>query len=72
MPKIKTHKATAKRFKKTKSGKFIQRKIGQDHFNARDSSKTTMGKRRDISVARENIKNIKRLMPYYKHKSYAR
>ncbi len=40
MPKIKTHKATAKRFTITKTGKIKQRKAGQDHFNARESGNT--------------------------------
>ena len=72
MPKIKTHKATVKRFIKTSRGKFLMRKPGQDHFNARDASLKTMGKRRDVGVAKENLKAIKRLIPYYQIKKYAR
>ena len=51
MPKIKTHKATAKRFTMTGSGKVLRRKAGQDHFNARESGKIKRNKRRDISAA---------------------
>ena len=64
MPKIKTHKATAKRFKITKNNKLKRRKAGQDHFNARESGKTTRNKRRNITVAKSDAKNIKRLIPY--------
>lgn len=64
MPKLKTHKATAKRFKIKKKGKIIRRKAGQDHFNTRESGQTTMGKRRDVSVAEADVRNVRRLMPY--------
>lgn len=64
MPKIKTHKATVKRFKKTKSGKILKRKAGQDHFNARESGKITRNKRRDVSMTETLNKTIRRLTPY--------
>ena len=48
--KQKTHKALAKRFKLTKRGKVLKRKAGQDHFNARESGRTTRNKRRDVQV----------------------
>ena len=75
MPKIKTHKATAKRFRisrpkkgSQKKKKIIMRRAGQDHFNANESGKKTRNKRRDISTAKTNLKNIKKLMPYAKSK----
>lgn len=64
MPKIKTHKATAKRFKITKNNKILRRKSGQDHFNARESGVTVRNKRRDISAHKADVKNIKVQMPY--------
>lgn len=45
MPKIKTHKATSKRFTKTAKDKVKHRKGGQGHFNSRESGNTT--RRRD-------------------------
>lgn len=62
--KLKTHQATAKRFKKTGDKKFIKRKAGQNHFNSRESGKTTMGKRRDISVKAVDVPAIQRLLPH--------
>lgn len=47
MPKIKTHQATAKRFKVKKSGKIMKRTDGQDHFNSRESGKVKRNKRSD-------------------------
>lgn len=64
MPKIKTHKATAKRFVITKNNKIKQRKAGQDHYNARESGNTKRNKRRDIDTDDTVKKTIKKLMPY--------
>lgn len=66
MPKIKTHKATAKRFKITGQKKLKRRKSGQDHFNARESGNITRRKRRDIKADKTDIKTIKKLIPYSK------
>jgi large subunit ribosomal protein L35 len=64
MPKIKTHKATSKRFIITKTRKVKQRKAGQDHFNARESGNIGRNKKRDIDVTTTLQKTIKTLMPY--------
>lgn len=48
MGKLKTHKATAKRFKKTKNGKIIKRTSGQNHFNAKESGKVGRNKKSDV------------------------
>lgn len=64
MPKIKTHKATAKRFKITKNNKIIRRKAGQDHFNAKETGKTKRNKRKDREVSRSDVKAIKQQIPY--------
>ncbi len=63
MPKKKTHQATAKRFKITKKGKFMKRTAGQSHFNARESGKVTMGKRRDSAIAKVNVAALRKLIP---------
>ena len=62
MTKIKTHKATAKRFKVTGAGKLKRRKAGQDHYNARESGNTKRSKRRDINNDKTVEKTIKQLM----------
>jgi ribosomal protein L35 len=63
MPKVKTHQGTSKRIKKTKRGKLIARATGQDHFNSRESGKTTKNKRRDLVLHKSNNK-LKALIPY--------
>jgi len=45
--KLKTHKALSKRLKITKKGKILKRTAGQDHFNSRESGKTTRNKKSD-------------------------
>ena len=64
MPKRKTHKSAAKRVKITKNGKAIKRTAGQDHFNARESGKVRMNKRKDISLSTSAARTVKRLLPY--------
>lgn len=64
MPKIKTHKMVAKRISKTKSKKIMIRTGGQDHFNAKESGKVGINKRRDKEIAKSNRKNIHTLTPY--------
>lgn len=51
MPKLKTHKATAKRFKKTSTGKIIKRTAGQSHFNARENGKVGRNKKSDVVMS---------------------
>ena len=38
MPKIKTHKGTAKRFRLTKNGKLLRMKAGRNHLRRKKSS----------------------------------
>lgn len=64
MPKVKTHKATAKRFRMSKGGKLIRRKAGQGHFNARESGVTTRSKRRDVAADKSFTHTIRRLTQY--------
>lgn len=63
MPKLKTHKATSKRFWITGSGKLRRRKSGQNHFNSRANEKITKSKRKDEDVTKANPR-LKILIPY--------
>lgn len=64
MPKLKTHKATAKRFRRSGSNKILRRAAGQDHFNARESGNITRGKRRDKAAHKTNLRAIRELTPH--------
>ncbi len=63
MPKVKTHKGTAKRFRKTTTGKLLHRTAGQNHFNSREAGKVTKNKRRDQTLSSQNPKLATRI-PY--------
>lgn len=62
--KLKTKKILKKRVKVTAKKKVIIRSGGQDHFNARESSKVTKNKRRDKTISSANVKTVKKLLPY--------
>ncbi len=63
--KLKTHKATAKRFRLTGSGKVVRTKGGKSHLRRRTSKRTKALFMEMIPVqGRGIIKRIKRLAPY--------
>lgn len=64
MPKIKTHKATIKRIRKTAGRKIKRRKAGQDHFNSRERGSERGNKRRDVNMSKSFQKTINQLTPY--------
>ncbi len=65
--KIKTHKATAKRFRVTGSGKLMRTKIGKSHLRRRTSKRVKALFAEMIPVkGRGIIKRVHRLSPYMK------
>lgn len=67
MPKIKTHKATAKRFKYSSSGKLLRTKGGKSHLRRRKSKRVKrMFDEMHEVTARGDIKRVRRLAPYLK------
>jgi large subunit ribosomal protein L35 len=69
--KLKTHKATAKRFRMTGSGKLVRTKGGKSHFRRRTSKRTKRLFSGMVEVKGKGFKKrIKRLAPYMKkHKA---
>jgi len=62
--KLKTHKATSKRFRLTGSGKLVRTKGGKSHLRRRTSKRTKVLLSEMIPVAgRSIIKRVKRLNP---------
>ncbi len=51
---MKTNKSYLKRIKVTKNGKLLTRKIGQNHFNAKNRSRTSMRKGRTVAMQMTN------------------
>ncbi len=63
--KMKTHKATSKRFKVTGSGKIMRTKIGKGHLRRRTPDRTKQLFERMIPVKTRSLKKkVKRLAPY--------
>jgi len=63
MPKIKTNRAAAKRFKKTGSGKFVYRKSHASHILTKKSTKRKRSLRRPNIVDKSNIREVRLLLP---------
>jgi large subunit ribosomal protein L35 len=65
--KLKTHKATAKRFRLTGSGILMRTKKGKGHLRRRTSSRTKALLAEMIPVKGKSIiRRVKRLAPYMK------
>ena len=60
MPKIKTHKGTAKRIRITRSGKLKRRQAMQSHNLTKKSSARKRRLRRSADVSKGDIKSIRR------------
>ena len=63
MPKIKTNRAAAKRFKKTGSGKFVFSKSHGSHILTKKSTKRKRGLRQSQIIKKSDRKELKLLMP---------
>lgn len=68
MPKIKTHKATAKRFKITGRGKLRRRKQRRSHLRRRKSKRTLRALNKDQPVAKADRKRVRRILGLRKRK----
>ncbi|MBN1220403.1 MAG: 50S ribosomal protein L35 [Anaerolineae bacterium] len=67
MPKMKTHKATAKRFKYTGSGKLLRTKIGKSHLRRRKSKRVKVQFDSMLEVnSPATKKRVQKLIPYAK------
>lgn len=60
MPKMKTHKGTAKRFRKTGSGKIMRGKAYKSHILTKKSQKRKRNFRKETTVAKADEKVIKK------------
>jgi large subunit ribosomal protein L35 len=66
MPKIKTLKSAAKRFKKTGTGKFTRRQAFHTHILTKKSAKRKRHLREEAIVSPADAKNVGRMLPYAK------
>ncbi len=69
MPKLKTHKSTAKRFKITATGKVMHTKVGKSHLRRRKAKRNKRAFDRRVEVKSfERAKKIKQLAPTLEQK----
>ena len=64
MPKMKTHKGTAKRFRRTGSGKIMRAKAFKSHILTKKDTKRTRRLRSTAYADVTNVETIKKMIPY--------
>ena len=64
MPKMKTSRAAAKRFKDTGKGKLKRNKAYKRHILTKKTTKTKRNLRKATMTDETNVKNMKKILPY--------
>ena len=64
MPKQKTNRAAAKRFKVTGTGKLKRNKAYKSHILTKKTTKLKRTLRKPAMVDASNVKNMKKVLPY--------
>ena len=64
MPKLKTNRGAAKRFKKTASGKYKRSSSHMNHILTKKSSKRKWQLRSSSLISAGDLKSVKKLLPY--------
>ncbi len=62
MPKMKTHKGTAKRFRRTGSGKIMRAKAFKSHILTKKSPKRIRGFRQETVLSSADVKTVSQRM----------
>jgi large subunit ribosomal protein L35 len=64
MPKMKTHRGAAKRFKKTGTGKLQRNKAFHSHILTKKSPGRKAQLASEVEVSKSNAKTVNRMLPY--------
>jgi len=64
MPKMKTHRGAAKRFKRTGGGKLSRHKAYASHLLTHKTTKRKRKLRQDTILDSADVKRVERLLPY--------
>ena len=64
MPKVKTSRAAAKRFKKTGTGQLKRMKAYKSHILTKKSQKRKRNLRKSMITDATNVKSMKKILPY--------
>ena len=66
MPKMKTKRAAAKRYKVTGSGKIVRMKANKSHILNKKTAKRKRNLRKQTEMDATNVKVARKLIPYKK------
>jgi len=64
MPKMKSHRGAAKRFKKTGTGKFARARNNKQHILTKKTTKRKRRLRQSDLVSSSDEKRVSRMLPY--------
>ncbi len=64
MPKMKTHRGAAKRFKKTKTGKVKRHRAFASHILTKKTPKRKRRLRQATLLDKSDMKRVAKLLPY--------
>ncbi len=64
MPKLKTHKGAAKRFKKTGTGKFVRGAAFKRHILTSKTTKSKRQMRGTEEVSEADAPRLRKMLPY--------
>ncbi|MFP3155141.1 50S ribosomal protein L35 [Lachnospiraceae bacterium ZAX-1] len=64
MPKMKTNRSAAKRFKLTGTGKLRRNKAYKQHILTKKSPKRKRNLRKSTITDASNVKNMRKILPY--------
>ena len=64
MPKLKTHRGAAKRFKKTASGKIMRSKAFKQHILTSKPRSRKRHLKGTVMVSEADAKKLRRMLPY--------
>lgn len=63
MPKMKTHRGAAKRFKRTASGKLVHWKNNKSHILTKKTTKRKRRLRKSVTLATVDQKRVDQMLP---------
>jgi large subunit ribosomal protein L35 len=64
MPKLKTHRGAAKRFRKTATGKFKRAKAYKSHILTKKGPGRKRGLAKATVVSASDIRRVREMLPY--------
>jgi large subunit ribosomal protein L35 len=64
MPKLKSHRGAAKRFKKTATGKFLRAKAFKRHILTSKPTRRKRQMRGTVVVSKADAARLRRMLPY--------